>query len=256
LIRQHDEAYVLRTQVLGEADLIVSLLARHHGKVRGVARSARRSRKRFGGLLEPLTRVRAVWIEREGRELHRLEALEGLRSHAAMQAEPARQAACAVLCEVTEVFAHEGQPEPRGFKLLGAVLDALEAGADTWTVVRYFELWTLRLNGLFPNLAVCARCSRTLEPSVVRVGRRTGVVCRDCAAESGEPTKLLGAEDREFLDAARARPPAELERRSASRPGGALELLLRGRLEEFAERRFRTYRHLRAAAAAEDGADR
>ena len=62
-----DEAYVLTTREIGETDLIVSLLAERRGKVRGVARGARKSRKRFGGLLEPMTRVRAVWVEKEVR---------------------------------------------------------------------------------------------------------------------------------------------------------------------------------------------
>ena len=86
MIRQRDEAFVLRTQELGEADLIVTLLTEHHGQVRAVARSARRSRRRFGGVLEPMTRVRAAWTEREGRDLHGLDEIEARRSFAEMQA--------------------------------------------------------------------------------------------------------------------------------------------------------------------------
>ena len=70
--RHVDESFALRTTPLGEADLLVVLLAREAGKVRGVARSARRSRKRFGGALQPLSRVRAAWTVKPGRDLHRL----------------------------------------------------------------------------------------------------------------------------------------------------------------------------------------
>src|SRR5262245_47823182 len=97
---RRDEAYVLGTHDLGDNDVIVTLVAERAGRVRGVALSAKRSRRRFGGALEPLSRVHASWIEREGRELHRIESLELERSFAAMQADPARQAACAVLCEI------------------------------------------------------------------------------------------------------------------------------------------------------------
>src|SRR3990172_5379475 len=113
--QRHDEAYVLGTHELGEADLIVTLLAEQAGRVRGVARSARKSRRRFGGALEPMTRVRASWVEKEGRELHRSECLEMARSSATMQADPAVHAACAVFCELGSAVAREGQADPNTF---------------------------------------------------------------------------------------------------------------------------------------------
>jgi DNA repair protein RecO (recombination protein O) len=246
----------LRTQELGETDLIVSLLAENHGKVRGVARAARRSRKRFGGALEPLTRVSAAWLEKEGRELHRVESLESRRSFATMQSEPAVQAACAVLAELSEVFSREGQAEPRFFKLLGAALDALEQGAAPCSVIRYFEYWTLRLHGLLPDLAACSACSEPIpagEP--LRVVARQGILCRGCLASSGAAARRLSAADLRFLEAARRTAPAGLEPAAerAARPGGALETLLRGALESFAERAFRTYRHLQGAVTPRGG---
>jgi DNA repair protein RecO (recombination protein O) len=243
---------VLRTQELGETDLIVSLLAEQHGKVRGVARAARKSRKRFGGALEPLTRVRATWLEKEGRELHRLESLESVRSFAEMQSEPVVQAACAVLAELSEVFSREGQAEPTYFKLLGAALAALDEGTDPFCVVRYFEYWTLRLHGLLPDLTACSVCSTPLPArAALRVAERRGILCAACLAAAGAPAQRLGVAERRFLESARQNAPSALgpEALRAARPGGALEALLRGTLEAFAERPFRAYRHLRGAAA-------
>ncbi len=134
--RQRDEAYVLRTRELGESDLIVSLVAEQQGSVRGVARSARKSLRRFGGSLEPLTRVRVVWSEREGRELHRIESVECVRSFAVMQGDPLLLTVCAVMAELSEAFAREGEPDRKSFDLLGATLEALEAGADPWVTLR------------------------------------------------------------------------------------------------------------------------
>jgi DNA repair protein RecO (recombination protein O) len=245
-----DEAYVLSTRALGETDLIVSLLAENHGQVRGVARSARRSRRRFGGLLEPLTHVRAVWVEKPGRELHRIEGLEGLRSFAEMQADPVRQAACAVLAEVSEVFCREGQAEKRSFKLLGAVLDGLSEGGDPWTMLRYFEYWTLRLHGVLPDVGQCGVCGRKLASRVrVRVGWRSGLHCGRCGFGEGELRRPFGSAERAFIRSAREQPPRELPARPAvARSGGGLEAFLRGTLETFAERRFRAYRYLRRVA--------
>ena len=113
-------------------------------------------------MLEPLTHVRAMWLEKPGRELHRIEGLEGVRSFAEMQADPVCQAVCAVLAEICEVFSREGQAETKGFKLLGAVLDSLDGGGECWTMLRYFEYWTLRLHGLLPDVELCATCGRRL----------------------------------------------------------------------------------------------
>src|SRR5436305_14407030 len=74
------EALILRTYKRGEWDRIVVFLTRDRGKKRGVAKNARQSRRRFGGALEPLTYGRVGYVEREGRELVRLDYVEPLRS--------------------------------------------------------------------------------------------------------------------------------------------------------------------------------
>src|SRR5437773_2163009 len=77
---KESEAVVLRTYPLREADLLVTLFTRTEGKVRGVARAAKKSQRRFGGALEPLTYVRAFYEDHERQELSRLDALEVLES--------------------------------------------------------------------------------------------------------------------------------------------------------------------------------
>lgn len=247
-----DEAYVLGTRELGEADLIVTLFAEREGRVRGVARGARKSRRRFGGALEPMTRVHATWLEREGRELHRLETLDPVRSYAAMQADPARQAACAVLAEITDGTAREGAGEPKLFRLLGAVLDALAAGLPPLLAVRYFEFWTLKLHGVLPDIEACARCSGRLEPRARRWAcAEQGLLCSSCRRNAPSASRILGVQDREFLRTARTMPPAAMEPYSrAARAGGSLDLLLRGALQQFLERPVRSYRYLERAVAA------
>ena len=250
-MRQYrDEAYVLGTSELGEADLIVTLLAEHHGRVRGVGSSARKSRRRFGGALEPMTRVSASWVEREGRDLHRIDTLEPLRSYASMQSEPACQAAVAVISEITAAIVHDAQPEAATFRLLGAVLEALEGGLHPWIAVRYVEYWTLKLHGVLPDLETCAGCGEPLTPSGTRfVAAAQGLLCARCPKPQG--AVKLGAADRTALATIDRNPPNRLDLGvERARPSGALEALLRGTIEAFAERSFRSYRHLRAATAA------
>jgi DNA repair protein RecO (recombination protein O) len=248
LKQQRDEAFVLRTHPLGEADLIVSLQTQDHGKLRGVARAARKSRKRFGGLLEPLTRVKVSWSEKEGRELHQLQDFEAVRSFAQMQSDPVLQATCAVLSQLSEAFARDSEPDPRSFKLLAASLEALEQGIDPVSVVRYFEYWTLLLNGLFPDLGVCHQCDHKIESGdPLWVDEAADLFCDDCRASNSQSMTRLRRSDISFLENARHNPPGKIDQAAGPRkPGSALERLLRGRLEAFAELKFRTYRHLQS----------
>jgi DNA repair protein RecO (recombination protein O) len=256
--RLSDEAFVLRTQELGENDLIVSLFTRGHGKIRGVARAARSSRRRFGGTLEPMTFVRAAWTEKAQRDLHRLDSMDCLRSYAGMQSDPRVQAACAVLSEVSEAFAHEGQSDEKAFKLIGAVLGALEGGAEAWTMVRYFEYWMLRVHGLLPDLGACPVCGKSLGAhNRPRVDSNGEVRCRECGRRESVHGRTIGAPEVAFLDEARVKPPSRVDAHTRTVGAGSpLESLLRGTLESFVERRFRTYRHLRAAAVFEEGETR
>ena len=92
---KESEAIVLRTYPLREADLLVTLFTRAEGKVRGVARSAKKSKRRFGGALEPLTYVRAYYEDRERQELARLDSCEVLESPLATEVSYPRAVALA-----------------------------------------------------------------------------------------------------------------------------------------------------------------
>ena len=197
-----------------------------------------------------MTRVAASWVEREGRELHRIESLEPVRSFAAMQSDPACQAACAVISEITAAVVRDEQPEAATFRLLGAVLSALEGGLHPWLAVRYVEYWTLKLHGVLPDLTHCGACGEPLAASRPRfaVGG-SGLLCTRCPKP--EAAVALRSGDRAALAAIDARPPDALGLpKEVGRPSGALAALLRGTVEAFAERTFRSYRHLSAATAA------
>ncbi len=100
------EAIVLRTWPFHEADLLVSLFTREHGRVKGIARHAMRSRRRFGGALEPMTHVRATWAERPRhqitQELVRLDAFEIITSPLTAPIDFARVAALELIAEVLD----------------------------------------------------------------------------------------------------------------------------------------------------------
>ena len=243
-----DEAFLLDSTRLGEADLILTLFAREAGTVRGVARSAKKSRRRFGGALAPMSRVRLCWTERSGRDLHRIDSLELEQSFAEMQADPARQAACALLAEITRALSGENDPDEKFFRLLGAVLEAMRDGLGPFTAVRYFELWSLRIHGMMPEINRCSGCHENLENRKIRLSTPDmGFWCPGCSPEGGVEVRAAGTDALSFLCRAVSSPPGEIgDAEPVCRAGGILEWFLRSGLEAFAERGFKCYRHLKA----------
>jgi DNA repair protein RecO (recombination protein O) len=156
------EAVVLRTWPVHEADLIVSFFTRDYGRVRGVAKSALKSRKRFGGSLEPMTVARAWFAERPRQELVRLDQLEILRSPLSVPVDPARLAVLSFFAELLDEALPDHDPHETVFRLLLAVLD-LTTVEQPWMPLTYFQLWMTRLMGLLPDIIHCTACGEALQ---------------------------------------------------------------------------------------------
>ncbi len=172
------EAIVLRTWPFHEADLLVSLFTREHGRVKGLARHAMRSRRRFGGALEPTTYVRATWAERPRQELVRLDAFEILSSPMNGVVDYARLAALELVAEVLDELP-EGAVEDAVFRLAVAVLAEVQVGR-VWMPVTYFCLWMNRLMGWMPELGHCVVCGLALGGGTVWYSHTSdGVTCAD-----------------------------------------------------------------------------
>ena len=148
------ESFVLRTFPFEEADLIVSFFTRDQGKLRGVAKRARRPKNNFGSGLERLSQVRAAYYQKETRELVTLASCELIRSQFDLVANYAAGVALDYLAEVSEQLLPAGEANERFFRLLVAVLEHLHTGGGVWTAVTYFSLWAVRLSGFLPDLRV------------------------------------------------------------------------------------------------------
>jgi DNA repair protein RecO (recombination protein O) len=173
------EAVVLRTWPIHEADQIVSLFTRDYGKIKGVAKSAARSRRRFGGALEPMTQVRAHYAEKPSQELVRLDSFEILRSPLAEPVDYARATALAFFAEVLERTLPDHDPHDAVFRLLLSVLEQTRVG-HIWMPLTYFALWTTRLMGWLPDLSHCLLCGVALsgQPAYFRFSS-DGLFCAD-----------------------------------------------------------------------------
>jgi DNA repair protein RecO (recombination protein O) len=161
---KESEAIVLRTYPLREADLLVTLFTRIEGKVRGIARSAKKSRRRFGGALEPMTFVRAFYDDRERQELARLDACEVLESPLSNEIGYPRATALAHVAELLDELLPDREANDAVFRLTLSVLGRLH-GPDVWLPVTYFELWMTRLVGFLPDFSECMVCGRALNGS-------------------------------------------------------------------------------------------
>lgn len=199
------EALVLRTYRLGESDRLVVLLTRDRGKKRGVARGGARSRKRFGGALEPFTHVRVAYQEREQRDLVRLDYADVLGSPLTAGGEACTYAS--YFAELLDEWAPENDPQERLYRLGVAVLDALRTGVGAERLARYFEYWLLRLQGVYPSTRSCPQCGATLQGGAVLEPRSHWFLCRQCAPHA-QGVAVSGAALQFLAEAATVAPAA------------------------------------------------
>jgi DNA repair protein RecO (recombination protein O) len=197
MIQHVGDALVLRTWPFQEADLLVSLFTREQGRVKGVARHAMRSRRRFGGALEPMTHVRATYAERPRQELVRLDGFEILSSPMSDPVDLWRTAALQMVAEVLEHAMPEGAPEDAVFRLALSAIEGMKVGR-VWMPATYFVLWMNRLMGWMPELGHCAACGLDLRGMRVWYSAASdGVMCEDdrradSVAISAESVALAG----------------------------------------------------------------
>lgn len=178
---------MLRTWPFHEADLLISLFTRDEGKVKGVARHAMRSRKRFGGALEPGTHVRACYTERPRQDLVGMDSFEILWSPLGETTDWLRAAALQLVLEALEEALPERAPDDPLFRLALAVLTSLHAG-DVAVPVTYFCVWMCRLMGWWPELSHCQVCGLDLQGrSVFWSPLADGVTCADDARRDSKP---------------------------------------------------------------------
>ncbi|MFZ0707088.1 MAG: DNA repair protein RecO, partial [Candidatus Korobacteraceae bacterium] len=137
---------------------------RIEGKVKGVARAAKKSKRRFGGALEPMTLVRAYYDDREGKELARLDSCDIIDSPLSHELDYSRVVALEHIAETLDELLPEREANDDLFRLTYSVLRCLEAG-PIWIPLTYFQLWLVRLIGFLPELDECVVCGESLAGS-------------------------------------------------------------------------------------------
>ena len=182
------EALVLRTYNLAEADKIVICLTRTSGLVRGVARGSRRIKNRFGAALEPFTLLQLTYYQKENQELVSISNADILKSHFGLFRDPQILPAMAYMGDLIVEFSPPHQTNDKLFRMVKACLEALtQTPQHLQSILRYFEIWILRLEGFLPDLRSCAECDRRFSATeTVQVTRELALLCSACAQGKGE----------------------------------------------------------------------
>ena len=209
------EAVVLRTVAYREADLIVTIYTRDRGRLSALARSARKSRKRFGACLGLFTVSRVDLTSRRSAELWTMASAQLVRTFGTLASDMACYAHASYGTELARELTPVEVPDERVFDLLIELYNELESRGASVTMLRAFELQMLELVGLAPVLDRCVGCERgdidsrgtVLDPA------RGGVCCSSCAAfartvgvrplSSGARRVMLAAQSARTLAAAR-----------------------------------------------------
>lgn len=182
------QAFVLSTIDYGDSDRIASLFTLEHGRLKGFARGARNSRKRFGAALETFARIEAHVRIKQG--LSGLQQAEILSVFPQIRGDLAKIGHALYACELVDAMTPEGHPLPRLFRLLTVYLDRLESAAASESDRRFFEINLLNILGYRPELETCARCGSPFGEQGALQQENGEPACRACVA-GGRPLSSL-----------------------------------------------------------------
>ena len=189
-----DDALTLTVSDYSETSQIVTLFTRNNGKVRLIAKGSKRPRSSFGGAIDRLQLVQAVfsvrWRDGLGQltELSISETLPGLHT----KLKPFY--AAALLSEILASATEELDPAEELFKIAADTLRRLSSGDDSAILIYRFQVQALRILGLMPELQACVACRRERPRgrSGIFSSLAGGVICRRCLSQQGEGLTISG----------------------------------------------------------------
>ena len=175
-------AVVLNSIDYGESDRILTFYTLEKGKLSGIAKGARRSRKRFVGNLDPLSHINIVYFHNDKSDLVRIEDASLIDAFSILKTDIDRLTDGCYLLELTSELTREGQALPAAYHSLVAFLKLLEAGAGP-EALRFFEVKLLDQSGYLPHLTGCLSCRAAAEGERLYFSSaKGGLVCRGCSS--------------------------------------------------------------------------
>ena len=208
------QALTLKHTPLGEADLIVTLYSRERGKLRAVAKGARRSTSKLVGHLEPLTVVGLSLALTRGLDI--ITQAQIVENFTPLKGNLDAITKGLYLAELVDGFGSEANPNQALYHLAIETLEAIQQAPDSELPLRFFELHLLKVSGLMPELYHCVECRKQLVPARHRFSPNLGgTLCLDCAPPEAHirPLSLRALKVLRLLDRSRLVevPPLSLE---------------------------------------------
>ena len=196
-------AIILKSRKWGEADRIVTFYSKEFGKIRGVARGARRFKSRFGATLEPFTRCHLDLFEKQGDSLYRISHVDLLESFQPLREELLLMACAARMVNVVGAVTPDGDPDSRLFDTLGQGLESLKDSRDPVMTALLFQIRLLGLTGFRPQTDQCATCGKagvTGDPQFSAMAG--GFVCLPCGMRQRVRCVMMSRGSLSFLQQA------------------------------------------------------
>jgi len=237
------EALTLKNAPLGEADLLVTLYTRDQGKLRAVAKGARRSTSKFVGHLEPLTLVRLSLAQARSLDIiTQAQVSEGLE---ALKGDLSSLAKGLYLAELVDGFGAEAHANQSLYSLAVETLKAIALTPGAELPLRFFELHLLEVSGLMPELYHCVECRQGLTPGRHRFSPNLGgALCLDCTPTDARlrPLSLRALKVLRLLHRSNLAELPSLQLDGAL--AGELKALLTTTVEFWLDREIRSHRFL------------
>jgi len=240
------EAIVLRHYSLSDSDRIIVFITREYGKIRAAAQGVKKPRSRISGSLEPLNHIRLEFWTREGKDLNQVRQTELIHSYLGKRPEFRLVSGFSYFAEITNEIVQDNQSNQPLFRLLLASLKAGECHTINHALIRYFEIWCLKLGGLLPDYAYCSNCGKCVKDDRFFARIEAGEArCTECSEGQGLP---MGSAASSALEAMMKLTPEQFMMRPLNRDAAEeIEHLSQRMLSLHLEKRFKSYRILKEA---------
>ncbi|MHA1880116.1 MAG: DNA repair protein RecO [Candidatus Heimdallarchaeota archaeon] len=176
-------AFVLHTLDYGESDRIVTFYTDEFGKLKGIAKGARRSRKRFANAIDLFSRSAIVFSRKNNQGLAVIENCDVINYYPEIRADLEKSILASYFIELTDNFTVEGKKNPQLFQLVQDFLGLIGGGNNPEEITRFFELRLLKLSGYEPALERCHVCNTPLDKTenIFFSPLDGGIKCIKCA---------------------------------------------------------------------------
>jgi len=176
------QAIALKSINLSESDRLITFLTENHGKIKCVAKGARKVKNQFWGSLEPMSQVNLIYFGKENQNLYRLNQADIIDSFLTIREDFEKIYKGIYFLELIDSIILEGHQDRRIFKLLQQSLYALRQQSELDSLIRLFEIRLLSLSGYKPQMDHCVICKTVSENSIFKFSFiQNGILCMNCS---------------------------------------------------------------------------